>query len=130
MSLKHFCDAYVETALWSSTDNSRDDGGDPLDKNYDASDIAAETRAKMKADCEKFYDRMVSIIDAAIEKDPDLSDARAGHDFWLTRNGHGAGFWDGDWPEPEATKLDKESKRFGGVDLYIGDNGKIYGSSA
>lgn len=22
---------------------------------------------------------------------------RIGHDFWLTRNGHGAGFWDGDW---------------------------------
>lgn len=21
----------------------------------------------------------------------------AGHDLWLTRNGHGAGFWDGDW---------------------------------
>jgi hypothetical protein len=23
--------------------------------------------------------------------------AVAGHDFWLTRNRHGAGFWDGHW---------------------------------
>ena len=25
------------------------------------------------------------------------SDAQAGHDLWLTRNGHGAGFWDRGW---------------------------------
>ena len=25
-----------------------------------------------------------------------------GHDFWLTRNGHGAGFWDGDYRDRDA----------------------------
>lgn len=29
---------------------------------------------------------------------------RAGMDLWLTRNRHGAGFWDGDWPEPFASE--------------------------
>ena len=50
----------------------------------------------------------------------------AGHDFWLTRCGHGAGFWDGDRPEPAATVLTKASKAYGEVDLYIGDDGKVY----
>ena len=53
-------------------------------------------------------------------------DRMAGHDFWLTRNGHGAGFWDGDWKEPAASKLDAASHAFGEVDLYIGDDGKVY----
>ena len=50
----------------------------------------------------------------------------AGHDFWLTRNGHGCGFWDGDWTEPAATKLTESAENFGDYDLYIGDDGKIY----
>ncbi len=50
----------------------------------------------------------------------------AGLDFWLTRCGHGAGFWDGDWKEPHAAALDALSKQFGNVDLYVGDDGKIY----
>lgn len=28
----------------------------------------------------------------------EADESRAGHDLWLTRNRHGAGFWDGDWP--------------------------------
>ncbi len=44
---------------------------------------------------------------------------QAGHDFWLNRNGHGAGFWDGDWPEPAATTLDAASKAFGEVNLML-----------
>lgn len=38
----------------------------------------------------------------------------------------GAGFWDGDWPEPYAAQLTNASRRFGNVDLYIGDDGLIY----
>jgi hypothetical protein len=55
-----------------------------------------------------------------------LGAEQAGYDFWLTRNGHGAGFWDGDWPEPAATYLTKESKKFGTANLYLGDDGLIY----
>ncbi len=55
-----------------------------------------------------------------------LSSEQAGHDFWLTRNGHGAGFWDrglGALGE----RLSKESKPYGSCDLYVGDDGQIYG---
>jgi hypothetical protein len=50
-----------------------------------------------------------------------------GHDFWLTRNGHGAGFWDGDWPKEAGDRLTKACEEFGEFDLYIGDDGMIYG---
>lgn len=45
------------------------------------------------------------------EDDP----GRAGHDLWLTRNGHGAGFWDGYWPEDESRRATDYCKRLGEV---------------
>ena len=51
---------------------------------------------------------------------------RAGHDFWLTRNHHGAGFWDGDWPEDVDEKLTEASHSWGEMDLYVGDDGRVY----
>lgn len=122
-----FFNAYVAAALWSSTG----DDDEPLDGKYDAHDIDGATLDKMLADCSAFYaanaDTLAACEDhaACYFKEHGL-DARAGHDFWLTRCGHGAGFWDGDWPEPQATALDESAKLFGNVDLYIGDDGKIY----
>ena len=45
----------------------------------------------------------------------------AAHDFILTRNGHGSGFWDGDWSEPMATKLTELCKKFGEIYIYLSD---------
>ena len=53
------------------------------------------------------------------------NEERLGHDFWLTRNGHGAGFWDRGLGEL-GQKLTEATKTFGTSDLYIGDDGKIY----
>ena len=53
-----------------------------------------------------------------VAHDPGL----AGHNFWLTCNGHGSGFWDGDWP----ARLTEASEQFGEFDLYVGDDGLIY----
>jgi hypothetical protein len=117
--LDTFTRAFFETALWSSTDNSNDQGGEPLDKNYSISDLDPASVEKLAKDCEQFQD----------ENSDDLSGAdlaTAGHDFWLTRNRHGAGFWDGDYPEPQATRLTDASHAYREVDLYIGDDGIIY----
>ena len=112
-----FLFAYIECALWSSNDESTPQGGEPLDKNYTHEDIDPTTRATMKADCERFYNEHRELIEFRAE--------RAGHDFWLTRNGHGAGFWDGDWPEPAASTLTEAAQKFGEVNLYVHE-GKVY----
>ena len=113
-----FCTAYVEAALWSSTDNSNEQGGDPLDQNYSVEDISPETMKQMHADCASFQEKAWDDISDDVEG--------AGHDFWLTRNGHGAGFWDGDWPEEIGERLTALSKEYGEVDLYVGDDGKVH----
>lgn len=48
--------------------------------------------------------------------------------FWLTRNGHGAGFWENDYgTEEQCDKLTEACKAFGEFNLYPGDDGRLYG---
>lgn len=127
-----FLQQYIETALWSSTD----DNGDPLDRNYSVSDLAPKALATMTADCEDFVKAASGEI---WEDSPDLlsawydagrNESDAGHDFWLTRNRHGAGFWDrfvSGTPEAEIGKqLTELARGYGSCDLYIGDDGLLY----
>jgi hypothetical protein len=108
---------YVECALWASTG---DDSG-PLDALYTAQDFAPETIAAMRADVEDF-------LDYCAREGLDLSALKAaqiGHDFWLTRNGHGAGFWDRGLGEL-GDKLTAMCKPYGESNLYAGDDGRLY----
>lgn len=125
-----FCDSYITCALWSSTDNADEKGGEPLDANYCAPDIAPNTLEKMRADCLAFIADNADDLDTV---DRLCSIERAGHDFWLNRNGHGSGFWDeysGDDKDMRAAfvRLSDASKAWGSFDLYIGDDGQIHGS--
>jgi hypothetical protein len=119
-----FLHQYVDTALWSSTNETDPEtgaGNSFQSDNFDIEDLSICCLEQMKHDCLNF---MTSTWDM-IKDDP----STAGHDFWLTRNGHGAGFWDGDWPDDIGDKLTSESKPYGSAYLYLGDDGKIYSHS-
>ena len=124
--------AYIDCALWSTNDHSDESGGEPLENNYSADDIAPCTLERMRSDVELFYLEH----SAQIEKwngDAYNQLQQAGHDFWLTRNGHGAGFWESEWTSLDGNPgeiLDRAAKAFGEADLYVGDNGLIYQSGA
>lgn len=119
VNMDKFTRAYIECALWSTNDNSNDQGGDPLDKNYSIEDLAPETLKYMIADCSAFQTLFWEDLS-------DLDLEQAGHYFWLTRNRHGAGFWDGDYAKEVGKRLTDASHKFGEVDLYVGDDRKIY----
>ncbi len=135
--MDEFTQAYIECALWTSIDD-REGGSFPLDDTHSIDDIAPETLEEIIADCQAFQNSFGLLIASDLP--------RAGHDFWLTRNSHGAGFWDGHWSSP-FTELDDDnaarmiqryrtvgdyltemSKPFGSYDLYVGDDNLIYGS--
>jgi hypothetical protein len=123
--LDEFTHAYIEAALWSSNDESDERGGQPLDANYTGADLAPKTLERIIADCAKFQSENADYLTEEYTSSRYGVLAQAGHDFWLTRCGHGCGFWDGDWEEPAAI-LTLASERFGNVDLYVGDDGLIY----
>ena len=104
---------YMQCAAWSSTDEE----GEPLDS-YQFSDNAEK---RMREDLDKFVEEM--------ECNPELcqqyeelggTPEQFAHDFWLTRNGHGAGFWDRGLGEV-GEKLTKMAEAYGAVDLYLND---------
>lgn len=125
-----FTTAYITCALWSTTDNADETGGEPLDRNYSIENIAPETLARMEEDCLNFQADNKSKLEIIAGL---CDSARAGHNFWLNRNGHGSGFWDEYYGADKTLcdafdNLSAASKAWGAFDLYIGDDKKIYGS--
>jgi hypothetical protein len=106
-----FHDAFIECLYGADCGAA---GQPPMD-----AELSPELAKRIEADCYSFYARMYFYI----EPEGQRAD-RAGRDFYLTRQGHGAGFWDGGWPIYGET-LTKISKGYGSVGLYLSDNGEI-----
>lgn len=115
-SLDAFTTGYITCALWSSTDNADDSGGAPLDDNYGPENLSLATLREMVADCKAF--QRDEYADLAGYYAHGHTREQAGHDFWLTRNGHGAGFWDRGLGEL-GDRLSEASKLYGSVDLTV-----------
>lgn len=106
IDIENFLTQYIETALWSTLDYSRDSDGEiiepgqdvdnhaHLDLSYDASDLSDALREHMRAECEEFVNSNREDIEYVITNLTGYDDTDAAHDFWLTREHHGAGFWD------------------------------------
>lgn len=107
--------AYLECALWSSCD----DNGTPLDRDHDTDKITRASERDARVDIRDF---LSSCDDAGIPVD-EYNDSSVGHDFWLTRNRHGAGFWDRGWEHGD--ELTKVAHTFGGIDPYV-HRGRVY----
>jgi hypothetical protein len=117
--LDHFTQAYIAAALWSTNDESTPAGGVLPDENYGPHDIAPDTLRRMIGDCVRFQDE--NAVDLRDHDDPE----QAGHDFWLTREGHGTGFWDRDLGGL-GERLSEAARRFGEFNLIVGDDGMIH----
>jgi len=136
-----FFHSYVTAALWSSNDGSTDCGGEPLDENYGVGDIEEETLIQMAEECFEFlataetvHNRKLTcfhVIKRAYHLDafePGLSGdnnawSQAGYDFWMTRNGHGVGFWEDEWTSAldPFRRLERAARKFGEFDLMVND---------
>ena len=144
--MDNFVASYLETALWSSTvilpclEEDLDSDGcmdvpddhplydvtenDPIDKHFSIYDCTDELVKTSTEDCMLFIDRMEKecLWDKALEY---CDEDRIAHDFWLTRNGHGCGFWDGDYGDigDEITELVR--REFNEVNLCVTEEGEV-----
>lgn len=124
---------YATAALWSSSDNSDESGGEPLDNNYSIGDIASSSLRSMRKDIVKFLRaNKKAVYEYADHRVYNRHDGNVwehlGHDLWLDRNGHGSGFWDRDYDGHDeiGKKLSKAAGKLGESDLYVGDDGELY----
>ena len=82
-NIQTMTDAYIEAIYFTETGDT--------DQPEASADLDPHTKMKAYIDCRNFYCAVIE--DLAVH--PDRIDwSQAGHDLWLTRNGHGVGFWD------------------------------------
>lgn len=124
-----FTRGYLEAAFFATNDED----GDPLQDSVDVSDLSPSAWQAVQRDCAAFLATNGALIQACDEahrpgSPDDTVEEHAGRDFFYTREGHGVGFWDGDWPMKAGEHLSAAANAFGTADLYIGDDGKVYQS--
>ena len=113
-----FTEAYIECAFWATIEEGvRDDVGE----------LAPSALETMRADCADFQTTNAELLETAYADANGYGYAGAGHDFWLTRNRHGAGFWDRGLGDV-GRQLTDMAHAYGEADLYRGDDGLIYHS--
>lgn len=125
--------AAVETLLWSETTyldfGAEGESWEPLDTNYGFWDVAETSIDNLRDELIVFVE--TNWDDANLWADTFGWDYFA-HDFILTRNGHGTGYWDrfyGSASDPMVAlgqRLTDNVKAYGNIDAYVGDDGKVY----
>lgn len=95
---------YLTCAAWADLPEDAEQG----------LDFAPYAEELALADCMRFVGMNWEII-------KECSPEQVGHDFWLTRNGHGAGFWDraeiyGD--DDNAERLSDSARSFGSREIF------------
>ena len=109
--LAAFTDGYVECALWVGVLVGDDEYG-PVDLSDDA-------LAEIRGDCRDFVTHHRHDLDAA-GGDP----GQHGQDFFLTRNRHGAGYWDRGYGEV-GDRLTEASHPYGEQSLTLAADGTL-----
>lgn len=123
--------ALAETILFSECD----DNGVPLDANYFFQDFKEESLKKLYGEYQQFLSVVEQKITEKIGEGWDCIDDfydlaqpalnQTEHDYILTRNHHGAGFWDGDWSSEVSQILTDAAQSQPEFTTTI-DNGRIY----
>jgi len=139
---------YLECALWTEEDRLRDDVSVDTDSDDDFEDMdEIEKLIRLK---DKFNDKNFTSfisddinVDSKIDAYKDIKEFilnagddaineaieenglfKLGMDIWFTRNGHGSGFFDHNYNNEDL--LINAGKKLKSVDLYVGDDGKLY----
>lgn len=116
-----FRQSFLETLLWSTTG----DEDEHLDGTHSLSDFHPATIAGLHQQCDAFLDENLTDINAVIDQVPGYAFSSAGHDFALSRNGHGAGFFDCGVDGPDQ-RLQAAAEKAGPSEAYVGDDGLVY----
>lgn len=83
LDLEPMAAGYLTCALWTLANETQFDA-------YTVEDFTPAALAQARDECADF----LSLCAREGLDVSGLEPRRFGHDFWLTRNGHGAGFWD------------------------------------
>lgn len=105
---------YLECAIWADLPEEEEES------NWTINDFSTESQVTAWNDvgdfCAQLQDK--KLFDSLLE----VSDLeQIGHDFWLTRNGHGTGFWDRNYGEL-GKKVSEVARKFGECHIFVNND--------
>ena len=106
--------AYLTCAVWADSPDTE------LGKSRTVDDIGGASQERALIVCREFLRLHGQDLD-----DTGDGPEQWGHDLWLTRNGHGCGFWSRDYADDLGERLTVASKRLGEVYLDVSDTGFV-----
>lgn len=119
MNIENVLEGYLTALLWSTSDGELE--------SLEGFELAPEALEQCRADCARFVAiARIDLIKYEKEGGFPMPEQYAGHDFWLTRAGHGVGFWDRGLGALGDRLTATVKANFKNVDPYIGDDGKVY----
>lgn len=114
--------SYIATALWSSPDIEESEH-EFLDCSKSIDDVEDKTLEFLNKELVEFINKYYHLVR---KTDVDTTKETFAHMFWLTRNGHGSGFWDGSYKNGD--ELSDACDNYPAISLLINDDGKVYAS--
>ena len=124
-NLKSVITGYLDAALHLAEDM----------QDEDIEDFSMETKITAIEDCMAILQlkdtAWIGSYSSATEEERDnmtkyvKNPHQIGCDFWLTRNGHGAGFWDRELGR-FGDAITASAERFKTLDVVVGDDGQLY----
>lgn len=103
---RKIAEAFIECACWSTLVLTEDSDGSDLDP-ADAYELAEGEAFRLGLLACRWVRDHRELVEQAIEH---ASLRAIGHDLWLTSQRHGAGFWDGGYPEALGDALTEASR--------------------
>lgn len=157
--LKNIMKGYITAALWTEEERLKEEANQSQEQEYDKLDnedsenTELDNLVKLQANMNKqnfdsfsednidpnsliqaYNDIKIFISNVPLqyiqEAIQDQGTERLGHDIWLTRNHHGAGFFDHNYDLDMEKALTKAAHDLKEVNLYLGDDGVLHFDNA
>ena len=120
--------SYLVCAIWTEEERLGDENNseysDEIKKLIPEADLNIHNfsdDSKIKA-----YQDIKLFLEYAGDAVNDIDEEQLGHDIWLSRNHHGAGFFDRGYDNDIEKILMDSAHKLGEIDIYLGDDGILY----
>jgi len=128
LNIKKIMDNYLECAIWTEEERLKEENTEGYegeikniipDADLNIHNFSDNSKIKAYEDIKLFLKYAGNAVDG-------IDEEQLGHDIWLSRNGHGAGFFDRGYDDKIEKILMDSAHKIGSADIYLGDDGLLY----
>lgn len=134
LNIKKIMDNYLECAIWTEEDTLKGDEESQISGKYSEDSELKDLEERTWLNIHNFtddsiikaYEDIKKFLEYAGDAVNDIDEEQLGHDIWLTRNHHGAGFFDRGYDDEIEKVLMDSAHKLGEESIFVDDDGKLH----